>query len=341
MARQIRKSGVKEELVGEAGRVINLEGAITGEIGKILEGALKEGMAGKEARDAELTAEGDKIRAEKEKIRRESQDRLNTGIKGPNLETGAEITLGGPGGLAELGDRLKTQTLLDIGNVPDNEKRVYTDKMAWDNMTEAEKASHGNVFANFSQKAEAGRKAAAELGFVSQNFATADNQRDQATSTQWSMEKGFQKQAANRAMASANPMAKRLKNPIKRVKGGDTSYMQNAGKTPSQFTEGRTFVEKKQYLDTTNYTVLDSAGVKAFNIGIQQDNYEAQVQADWADFTKQRKTKLIEEATEESLLDSSILESFRQIKSEISESTKLSPEERELADARSVAALES
>lgn len=92
----------------------------------------------------------------------------------------------------------------------------------------------------------------------------------------------------------------------------------------SQYVEGRTYVEKEQYLRVPSYLqgTSGAAALEGFNIGIEADNYRKQVEADLADFREDKWKGLVEEAKQESLMDKSTVAMLKQYKSQFADAMK-------------------
>ena len=134
-----------------------------------------------------------------------------------------------------------------------------------------------------------------------------------------------------------NPPGKRLKNsPLDRrrvnrqlsqprqsslanVFGGpsQTSYLVGNRSVPSdaisrgevsQYTEGRTFVEKERRLSAPSWMGIGAAAIEGYNMGVEKRNYDKQVQADLADYYSNEFSGLTAERTGNNLFDNSIKE---------------------------------
>ncbi len=92
----------------------------------------------------------------------------------------------------------------------------------------------------------------------------------------------------------------------------------------SQYVQGRTYVEKEQYLRVPSYLqgTSGAAALEGFNIGIEADNYRKQVEADLADFREDKWKGLVQEAQQESLMDKSTVAMLKQYKNQFADAMK-------------------
>ena len=92
----------------------------------------------------------------------------------------------------------------------------------------------------------------------------------------------------------------------------------------SQYVEGKTYVEKEQYLRVPSYLqgTSGAAALEGFNIGIEADNYRKQVEADLADFREDKWKGLVQEAQQESLMDKSTVAMLKQYKNQFADAMK-------------------
>lgn len=76
----------------------------------------------------------------------------------------------------------------------------------------------------------------------------------------------------------------------------------------SQYTPGRTFVEKERRLSAPSWMGIGAAAIEGYNMGVEKRNYEKQVQADLADYYSNEFSGLTAERTGNNLFDNSIKE---------------------------------
>ncbi len=87
----------------------------------------------------------------------------------------------------------------------------------------------------------------------------------------------------------------------------------------SQFQEGRTFVEKKQRMSAPAWMGIGAAAAEGYNIGVDRENYDAQVSADLQDYYTQEFSGLVAGRTGNDIFDNSVKELLTNKKKEIVE----------------------
>lgn len=85
----------------------------------------------------------------------------------------------------------------------------------------------------------------------------------------------------------------------------------------SQFTEGRTFIEKDRRLSAPAWMGVGAAAVEGYNLGVDARNYKKQVQADLNDFYQQEFAGLEVERTGNDVFDASVQELLMGKKKEV------------------------
>ena len=135
-----------------------------------------------------------------------------------------------------------------------------------------------------------------------------------------------------------NRMAKVFGGNTKRTRIGqpltnEQTFNKLAGNTNSQLptNEDQTFVAKQRYMRTPSWASGTAVGaaVEGWNIGVEADNYRAQLQADIKDSQEREWKGLVEEAKERSVEDQSLLALFDSYKTQYADAQKLPPAERE------------
>jgi len=101
-------------------------------------------------------------------------------------------------------------------------------------------------------------------------------------------------------------------------KRGVTSDVISRGQQ-SQFQEGRTFVEKKQRMSAPAWMGIGAAAAEGYNIGVDRENYDAQVSADLQDYYTQEFSGLVAGRTGNDIFDNSVKELLTNKKKEIVE----------------------
>lgn len=74
----------------------------------------------------------------------------------------------------------------------------------------------------------------------------------------------------------------------------------------SQYTPGRTFVEKERRLSAPAWMGIGAAAIEGYNMGVEKRNYDKQVQADLADYYANEFSGLTAERTGNDLFDNSV-----------------------------------
>lgn len=100
----------------------------------------------------------------------------------------------------------------------------------------------------------------------------------------------------------------------------------------SQYTEGRTFVEKERRLSAPAWMGIGAAAVEGYNMGVEKRNYEKQVQADLTDYYNNEFAGLTAERTGNDLFDNSVRELLFNSKKELG--THLAEREKWYAEGR-------
>ena len=94
-----------------------------------------------------------------------------------------------------------------------------------------------------------------------------------------------------------------------------TSYLVGSRSVPSdaisrgevsQYTPGRTFIEKERRLSAPAWMGIGAAAIEGYNMGVEKRNYEKQVQADLADYYANEFSGLTAERTGNDLFDNSV-----------------------------------
>ena len=322
MARQLVKSTVNLDLMMLAGEKQN-SGAMIGALGNILGAALDKGNQAKEAR---TKADLAKMR-EKGEAEIAQRDKANAlGVKANELLEGTikndpnfgKVNLGGMTGSVEVGEGVFGAPL-DSGK---GGLMKYNE--AWDLMTDAQKSGYpggkeGYIKEQTSLSADQQGQKEARRAYAESMGITFNENNPQH-------EQGF-------LNSEFNSMAKRLKDgsPFERRQQsryrpsfnqqGAQSFNQNvnaAGQEPvgtrdtsSQYTKGRTFVEKEQTIQMhSSLGQLGQAAAEGWNISVERDNYEKQVEADLKDFRNDEWKAAGEEADKNALFDKGFVDAM-------------------------------
>ena len=337
MARQLVKSTVNLDLMMLAGEKQN-SGAMIGALGNVLGAALDKGIKAKEglekADEAQLQGAGELTTMDEDgnpigfeefqKQLKISENTAATNLKeldGKGLGANfGKVTLGGKKGYVDVGKGffgaspnsgagglMNYDEAYDL--MPDWKKFKWEAKGGKDAYVLEQKTLSTDQLA---QK-EARRKYSESMGIT---YNENDPQHEQ----------GF-------LNSKFNTMLKRLKDgsPFERRQQGRSrpsfnqqgaqSFNQNvnaAGQEPvgtrdtsSQYTEGRTFVEKEQTIQMhSSLGQLGQAAAEGWNISVERDNYEKQVAADLKDFRNDEWKAAGEEADKNALFDKGFVDAM-------------------------------
>ena len=216
--------------------------------------------------------------------------------------------------LKDFTNKINTKSTTDGGGAleaPKSEEpqkyATFTDKMAWDNMSEANRAilkkEQGIVdYDTFHRSADAWRKQNDPKGEMIN--LTADGMvRDASVSTPW----GGVKSPNNRL----SPLERRGQS---RAFSNELAGLYSVGEPgpvegssdASQYTPGRTYVEKERLLSAPSW--MGSAAIQGYNMVVKARNYEKQVQADSIDYYNEKLKGLDPGRSGYNILDDSVNE---------------------------------
>ena len=224
------------------------------------------------------------------------------------ISSGVEDTL------KDFANKINTESTTDVGGALEAPKSespqkyaTFTDKMAWDNMSEANKAilkkEQGIVdYDTFHRSAKAWRDQNDPKGEMIN--LTADGMvRDASVSTPW----GGVKSPNNRL----SPLERRgrsraFSNELAGLYSvGEPGPVEGSSDT-SQYTPGRTYVEKERLLSAPSW--MGSAAIQGYNMVVKARNYEKQVQADSIDYYNEKLKGLDPGRSGYNILDDSVNE---------------------------------
>ena len=287
--------------ISEAGRdrVTETIGQEIGAVGSALQEALEKGRKAKGERDAKA-----KEAAEKAQLAQDTKSALDAFETDQylddvlDLEHGDELD-------AILGTTDKKEVVEAVSStetsaedIEKSKDRVYTDEMAWANLTpdqKAQKAKEGiTSFADFTAAASEWRTK--NKGYI--NIATEGNKRDTQKSTAW--KSPFERRrATNRFRREADSIY-------------GTGSMSVGSSDSSQYQKGKTFVEKEYRLPGASF--MGNAAIEGYNMAVDKRNYERQVEADMLDYVNEATKGLDVPATGISILDRSLSEAAVEMK---------------------------
>lgn len=314
--RQLVSGGINVGLISAAGTTPNLVGEGIAGIGAALGEAYEKAMGKKNAIDKELQEAG-KVPDELNKKAREAfaqkpekttaesiEDLINSNkLKFDEIEKKR----------AAMGEPLEDESITK----PEN-KQTYTDRMAWNELNASQKTllqkEQGiTSFDQFTAAASAWREKNDPLG-KNINIATDAEKRDQIASTPYDFIKGIlkdspvQRRRIGRQSSLANVFSGAPASTSMLV--GNTEVPSDAisrGEV-SQFTPGRTFIEKERRLSAPAWMGVGAAAVEGYNLGVEKRNYKKQVQADLQDYYAQEFAGLEAPETGVDYVDQSIQE---------------------------------
>lgn len=216
--------------------------------------------------------------------------------------------------LKDFANKINPKSTTDVGGElvapegkPVQKYATFTDRMAWDNMSEADKAilkkEQGIVdYDTFHRSAKAWRDKNDPKGAMINS--TADGMvRDASVSTPW----GGVKTPANRL----SPLERRGRS---RAFSNELAGLYSVGEQgpvegssdASQYTPGKTYVEKERLLSAPSW--MGSAAIQGYNMVVKARNYEKQVQADTIDYYNEKLKGLDPGRSGYNILDDSVNE---------------------------------
>lgn len=346
MARQLVKSTVNLDLMMLAGQKPN-SGAMIGALGGILSEALDAGNKAKGDREkadlVKLREKGEAERAQRDKIDNAGETAsekvaglgkfdvdLTTGaIKGFGDRTKKNLT-----GSVEVGDLTMHATVEDGAQKFTGGGKLPKYRVAYDKMPKAQQDNWEKI---------GGYKA-----YEKQQLSLpVDEVAEKEKIRQWSAtqppgfvydennpkhKQGYEGSSFNTANP-IDPPGKRLKDnsPFERRKVSNSRQSFNspdaqsfnanvnaAGKEPvgsrdtsSQYTKGKTFVEKRRTIQMhSSLGELGQAAAEGWNISVERDNYEKQIEADLKDFRNDEWKAAGEEADKNALFDKGFVDAM-------------------------------
>jgi len=307
MARQLVDSGVNIQLVSQAGSTPNIVGEAIAGAGAAIGGALEEALGNKKKiDDAEAKASGTN--------NNDGGDSGDGSTENNSTSDNVNATINENRNRFEGIEKKQSSQPL-IGDTASTESdRKYTDKMAWGNLSGFQKAEYAKRgitnFNEFSIAAEQWRTK--NVGYT--NIATSDNKRDANKSTKWGgipetpLDRKRTRSRANVFTPSGSASTDALL--------GSSSVQSNAinAGEESQFTPGRTYVQKRQKLSAPSWMGIGSAAVEGYNMSVEKSNYKKQVQADLQDFYSQEYAGLVADTTGNATFDNSVRDLMMQEK---------------------------
>lgn len=315
MARQLVTGGVNVGLISAAGTRPNLVGEAIAGIGAVLGEAYE------------------KAQGKKKGIEKENEDfdkKLDEFLKGGTMMDEKELALETELASRDL-DALEDEDTSDLDAILGTDKtttaenitkpennQTYTDRMAWNELNTSQKKllqkEQGITdFNQFTAAAEAWRNKN-DPQRKNINIATDAEKRDQFASTPYDFIKGILKDTPiqrrrfgrQRSLANVFSPDAASTSDLVPTQGVPSDAISRGEK--SQFTPGRTFIEKERRLSAPAWMGIGAAAVEGYNLGVEKRNYKKQVQADLQDYYSQEFAGLEAPETGVDYIDKSIQE---------------------------------
>lgn len=315
MARQLVTGGVNVGLISAAGTRPNLVGEAIAGIGAVLGEAYE------------------KAQGKKKGIEKENEDfdkKLDEFLKGGTMMDEKELALETELASRDL-DALEDEDTSDLDAILGTDKtttaenitkpennQTYTDRMAWNELNAGQKEllqkEQGITdFNQFTAAAEAWRNKN-DPRRKNINIATDAEKRDQFASTPYDFIKGILKDTpiqrrrfgGQRSLANVFSPDAASTSDLVPTQGVPSDAISRGEK--SQFTPGRTFIEKERRLSAPAWMGIGAAAVEGYNLGVEKRNYKKQVQADLQDYYSQEFAGLEAPETGVDYIDKSIQE---------------------------------
>jgi len=297
--------------ISEAGRdrVTETIGQEIGAVGSALQEALEKGRKAKGERDAKAkeaaekasqTAENNLTKAN-ENAAKAFGEKKGSDTSWDSISKGIKIN--------DIKVKYAAPTETSAEDIKKSKDRVYTDKMAWGNLSESQKADYAKRgitnLNEFSAAAELDR----QKNPGRTNIATKDNKRDTQKSTAWAGlggDPGVEQETPFERRRATN----RFRREADSIYG--TGSMSVGSSDSSQYQEGKTFVEKEYRLPGASF--MGNAAIEGYNMAVDKRNYERQVEADMLDYVNEATKGLDVPATGISTLDRSLSEAAVEMK---------------------------
>ena len=352
MARQLVKSTVNLDLMMLAGEKQN-SGAMIGALGNILGAALDKGNQAKEAR---TKADLEKMRKKGEAERAE-RDKLNAFAQQANSLLDVTSSMIDPNfGKVNPGERTAS---VEVGqgefgpveNVGEGGLMKYN--KAWDLMTPAQKSGYpegkeGYIKEQKSLPADQQAEKDAIEAYAKSKGVIYNEQNPVHVQGYLNSEFNVSKPGVTR-LKDGSPFGRRQQSRSRPSfnQQGAQSFNQNvnaAGQEPvgtrdtsSQYTKGRTFVEKEQTIQMhSSLGQLGQAAAEGWNISVERDNYEKQVAADLKDFRNDEWTAAGEESDKNALFDRGFVDAMGSFKTAYGQAQLLTDPKKRAATLASI-----
>lgn len=283
MARQLVTGRVDVGLLSAAGQPQNLFGEAVAGIGAALGGAIEEGFGKKDELDSQEKKDDEKFVKEYESnnISNINEDEVLSEIEAREKEA-----------FALLDEQYEDDTLDEyMDDIDENDEglKKYTDRMAWNELNEKQKAllKKEQGITNFDEFTAAASAWRLKNDPKSENIniATENNLRDNSAGTPYDFIKGITPLNRRGGRRVVNNLANVFS-------GGSVASNMSKGVPTTAFDsgmqsgykEGRTYVEKVRRLSAPSWMGVGAAAVEGYNLSADRINYRRQVSADLQDY---------------------------------------------------------
>ena len=316
MARQLVDSGVDIQLVSQAGSTPNIVGEAIAGAGAAIGGALEEALAKKEKIEKQEAKLAETKKAADEAFGTDTPeqkpiptwDDLNSTIDENRKK------------FEEIKKRRAQQPLIGDTSPAQSGGGLASYNKAWETNLEGIRDKYPNKAAYVSDASTKGKETEARRKWAETNLGKGEVYNEAVHGAQYKAyvsEKGSPLDR-RRMRSGANVFTPSGSASTDALVGSSSvqSNAINAGEE-SQFTPGKTYVQKRQKLSAPSWMGIGSAAVEGYNMSVEKSNYKKQVQADLQDFYSQEYAGLVADTTGNPTFDNSIRELMMQEKKEL------------------------
>ena len=321
MARKLVDAGVNIQLVSQAGSTPNIVGEALAGAGAVIGGALEEALGKKEGIDKAETslAETNKNAAEvfgkQAGIHATIAESL--GSKGIVAAPKISTTIGGQVKAFEEMEKRRSAGINKDTNATASGGGLASYNKAWETNLEGIRDKYPNKAAYVSDASTKGKETEARRKWAETNLSKGEIYNEAVHGAQYKASIVLQGSplGRRRIRSGANVFTPSGSASTDALVGSSSvqSNAINAGEQ-SQFTPGKTYVQKRQKLSAPSWMGIGSAAVEGYNMSVEKSNYKKQVQADLQDFYSQEYAGLVADATGNPTFDSSVRDLMMQEK---------------------------
>ena len=318
MARQLVDSGVNIQLVSQAGSTPNIVGEALAGAGVAIGGALEEALSKKEGIDKAEASLAETNKKAAEDFGGGAQ--ISESLSSDGVETANKINTTideNRKKFEEIEKRRSQQPLIGGTSPTQSGGGLASYNKAWETNLEGIRDKYPNKAAYVSDASTKGKETEARRKWAETNLKKGETYNEAVHGAQYKAyvsEKGSPLDR-RRMRSGANVFTPSGSASTDALVGSSSvqSNAINAGEQ-SQFTPGRTYVEKRQKLSAPSWMGIGSAAVEGYNISVEKSNYKKQVQADLQDFYSQEYAGLVADTTGNPTFDNSIRDLMMQEK---------------------------